>query len=152
MERIRILKKYEPKRENLLLLLHALQRNNPQNDLTEEDLTSTAQYLSLPLSEINGVATFYSMYALKPRGQYLVRICQSPPCHLAGSTNLIEEISTFLGVKVGETTPDGLFTLETTECLGVCGVAPVMMVNEEVHGNLTTERVRAILAEKRRVK
>ncbi len=152
MERIRILKKFEPKRENLLLLLHALQKNNIQNYLTAEDLESAALYLSLPLSFVHGVATFYSMYSLKPRGQYIVRICQSPPCHQMRSGDLIEEASRVLGVEVGETTSDGLFTLETSECLGVCGVAPAMTVNEEVYGNLTPERVRAIFSEKRRAK
>ena len=152
MERIRILKKFEPKRENLLLLLHALQKNNRQNYLTEEDLESAGRYLSLPPSLVHGAATFYSMYSLKPRGQYIVRICQSPPCHQMGSSDLIEEASRALGVGVGETTPDGLFTLETSECLGICAVAPAMTVNEEVHGNLTAERVRAIFSEKRRAK
>jgi len=152
MERIRILKKFEPKQENLLLLLHALQKDNKQNYLTAEDLETTAQYLSLPPSFVHGVATFYSMFSLKPRGQYIIRICQSPPCHQMGSSDLIEEVSRALGVEVGETTPDGLFTLETSECFGVCGVAPAMTVNEEVYGNLTPERVRAIFIDKRREK
>lgn len=152
METIGILRQFEPKRENLLLLLHALQKNNPQNYLTAEDLKSIAQYLSLPPSVVHGVATFYSMVSLTPRGRYIVRVCQSPPCAQMGSSDLIVEASRALGVEMGETTPDGLFTLETSECLGICAVAPAMMINEEVHGNLTPERMRTIFDEKRRAK
>ncbi|MDI6868910.1 MAG: NAD(P)H-dependent oxidoreductase subunit E [Coprothermobacterota bacterium] len=152
MEKVRILKRFEPRKENLLSLLHALQRSNPQNYLEEEDLKLAANYLSLPLSFVSSVATFYSMFSLKPRGKYIVRICESPPCHLVGAESIIDAVSNFLGIKVGETTPDGLFTLELSSCLGVCGVAPAMMVNEEVYGNLTPEKVRSVLNDLRRGK
>lgn len=152
MEKVRILKRFEPRKENLLSLLHALQRSNPQNYLEEEDLNLAANYLSLPLSFVSSVATFYSMFSLKPRGKYIVRICESPPCHLVGAESIIDTVSNFLGIKVGETTPDGLFTLELSSCLGVCGVAPAMMVNEEVYGNLTPEKVRSVLNDLRRGK
>ncbi|MGB9834470.1 MAG: NAD(P)H-dependent oxidoreductase subunit E [bacterium] len=152
MEKVRILKRFEPRKENLLSLLHALQRSNPQNYLEEEDLKLAANYLSLPLSFVSSVATFYSMFSLKPRGKYIVRICESPPCHLVGAESIIDTVSNFLGIKVGETTPDGLFTLELSSCLGVCGVAPAMMVNEEVYGNLTPEKVRSVLNDLRRGK
>ncbi|MCR4433110.1 MAG: NAD(P)H-dependent oxidoreductase subunit E [Caldiserica bacterium] len=152
MEKVRILKRFEPRKENLLSLLHALQRSNPQNYLEEEDLKLAANYLSLPLSFVSSVATFYSMFSLKPRGKYIIRICESPPCHLVGAESIIDTVSNFLGIKVGETTPDGLFTLELSSCLGVCGVAPAMMVNEEVYGNLTPEKVRSVLNDLRRGK
>lgn len=152
MEKIRVLKRFEPRKENILSLLHALQRSNPQNYLKEEDLKLVSDYLSVPLSFVTSVATFYSMFSLKPRGKYIIRVCESPPCHLLGSGSLVESLKELLGVDVGETTPDGLFTLEFSSCLGVCGVAPAMMINEEVYGNLTPEKVRSVINDLRREK
>jgi NADH:ubiquinone oxidoreductase subunit E len=90
------------------------------------------------------------MFSLVPRGKYIVRICQSPPCHLLGATPIAQELMKQLGVGFHETTADGVFTLEMSSCLGICGVAPAMMINDEVYGNLTPERIAAIVAEKRR--
>ncbi len=150
MKRIQVLRQFLPQAENLLAILHALARQNPGNDLTRDDLTEVAHYLSLPLSRVQGVVTFYSMYSLVPRGSYVVRVCQSPPCHLMGGRSLLAELSRQLGIEAGQTTADGRFTLETSECLGHCEVAPAMQINEEVYGNLTAERVAAILEDKRR--
>ncbi|MCR4428050.1 MAG: NAD(P)H-dependent oxidoreductase subunit E [Caldiserica bacterium] len=152
MEKIRVLKRFEPKRENILSLLHALQRSNPQNYLEEDDLKLVSSYLSLPLSFVISVATFYSMFSLKPRGKYIIRVCESPPCHLMGSGSLVDALKDLLRIEVGQTTPDGLFTLELSSCLGVCGVAPALMVNEEVYGNLTPEKVRSLINDLRREK
>jgi NADH:ubiquinone oxidoreductase subunit E len=152
MEKVRILKRFEPKRENLISLLHALQRSNAENYLKEEDLKLAANYLSLPFSYVLSVATFYSMFSLKPRGKYVIRICESPPCQLVGAESIVDTVKEFLGINVGETTADGLFTLELSSCLGVCGVAPAMMINEEVYGNLTPEKVRSVLNDLRRGK
>jgi len=104
-----------------------------------------ADYLGLPLSAVHDTVTFYTMFSLRPRGKHIIRLCDSPPCHLAGSWSLLSALKRELGIEVGETTPDGLFTLELTSCLGVCGVAPAMMVDDEVYGNLTEERLRKIL-------
>lgn len=150
MSREQILAKYEPNSDNLLAILHDLQNDNQQNYLGKEDLSAAADFLGLPFSMVHGVATFYTMFSLKPRGRHLVRICQSPPCHLMGSTRISKELIKQLGVGFGETTPDGLFTLEMTSCLGVCGVAPAMMVDGDVYGNLTPERIREVLEAKRR--
>jgi len=101
------------------------------------------------VSYVEGVASFYSMFSLKPSGRYVIRLCDSPPCHLVGSKSLLEYLEKKLKIKVGETTPDRLFTLELTSCLGVCAVAPAMMINDEVYGNLTFEKIDKILEEKR---
>ena len=85
------------------------------------------------------------MFSLKPRGRHVIRICTSPPCHLAGGWSVLSALQEELGIAVGETTPDGLFTLETTSCLGICGVAPAMMIDDEVYGQLTPKRLREIL-------
>ncbi|MGD9840179.1 MAG: NAD(P)H-dependent oxidoreductase subunit E [Candidatus Bipolaricaulis sp.] len=131
--------------EALLALLHDLQSANAGNYLTPDDLALAASHVGLPLSAVRDAATFYSMFSLRPRGQHIVRLCESPNCHLAGAWSALAELRRVLGVDIGETTPDGLFTLELTSCLGACGVAPVMMVDDEVVGNLTPARVREAL-------
>ncbi len=147
-----ILEKYERKSDNLLAILHELQDSKEEHYLSKEDLKAVSEYLGLPLSTVHGVATFYSMYAFKPRGKYIIRVCQSPPCHLMGSTTISKELMKILGIKFGETTKDKLFTLEMSSCLGVCGVAPAIMINDKVYGNLTPERLKSIIEEKRRAK
>lgn len=132
--------------EWLLALLHDLQRANPENYLTPEDLALAAEHVGLPLSAVHDVVTFYTMFSLRPRGRHVIRLCQSTHCHLAGSWSALAELRTLLGVEVGQTTSDGLFTLELSSCLGVCGVAPAMMVDEEMFGNLTPEKVRDVIA------
>jgi NADH-quinone oxidoreductase E subunit len=147
--REQILKKFEPRLDNILYILHDLQDNNPQRYLAREDIEKCATYLNIPFSYVHGVVTFYSMFSLTPRGRYIIRLCESPPCHLMGFESLLEYLKKKLKVDVGETTSDGVFTLELTSCLGICGVAPAMMVNEEMVGNLTPERLDAILEERR---
>uniref|UniRef100_A0A7C3WWD7 NADH-quinone oxidoreductase subunit NuoE n=1 Tax=Dictyoglomus turgidum TaxID=513050 RepID=A0A7C3WWD7_9BACT len=144
-----ILKSFPKNPDYIIEILHALQDNNPYNYLTPEDIKLCAEYLDLPVSYVEGVASFYSMFSLKPRGRYVIRLCDSPPCHLVGSESLLEYLEKKLKIKVGETTPDRLFTLELTSCLGVCAVAPAMMINDEVYGNLTFEKIDKILEEKR---
>ncbi len=146
MEKKAILQRFPRSPDVLLALLHELQRANPQNYLTPEDLALAAEYLGLPLSRVRDAVTFYTMFSLHPRGKHVIRVCDSPNCHLFGAWSVVEELQRLLGVGVGETTPDGLFTLELTSCLGACGVAPVMMVDDEVFGNLTPQKLREILA------
>lgn len=140
-----ILNRYPRSPDVLLALLHDLQQANPANFLAEEDLRLAAEHLGLPLAAVRDAASFYTMFSFTPRGRHLVRVCESPNCHLAGAWSVIEELKRELGVEVGQTTADGLFTLELTSCLGVCGVAPVMMVDGEAFGNLTPARVREVI-------
>ena len=137
MKREKILKQYGRSGDNLLAILHDIQDASPEHYLSDGDLRAAADHLGLPYSFVHGVATFYTMYSLKPRGKNLIRVCQSPPCHLLGSSTISRELMQLLGIGFGETTADKLFTLEMTSCLGVCGVAPAMMVNDRVYGNLT---------------
>ncbi len=141
----KLLEKYAPTRENLLDILHELQDNDPQNHLTAEALREVADYIGIPLSDVMSTASFYSMFSLQPRGRHIIRICESPPCLLMGADSLITALQEMLGVKVGETTEDGAFTLETTSCLGACGVAPAMMIDDELYGNLSRERLAEII-------
>ena len=105
--------------------------------------------LNVPGSDIFGVMSFYSMYTWRPKGKYVIRFCESPPCHILDSDNLLEFTRAELGVPLHHTTKDGLFTLEKTACLGVCEVAPAMQINEVVHGNLTRDKIKQILADYR---
>ena len=94
---------------------------------------------------MNGVVGFYSMLSKEPRGKYIIRLCQSPPCFIKGFTNILQILKKQLGLDVNETTEDGLFTLEFSSCLGVCGIAPAMSINNEVYGNLTEKKVIEII-------
>ena len=152
MNREKILKQYEPQADNLLGILHDIQNASEEHYLTDDDLRAVADFLGLAYSFVYGVATFYTMYSLKPRGRYLIRVCQSPPCHLLGSTTIARELMRLLGIGFGVTTADKRFTLEMSSCLGVCGVAPAMMVNDRVYGNLTTELIAEVIAGLRRGK
>lgn len=115
--------------------------------LPEQVLKRVALGLGLSLSRVYGVATFYSLFYTKPRGQYIIRVCESAPCHVQGAQAVVDAIVKELGVGFGETTPDGRFTLELVSCLGVCGVAPAVMVGDRVYGNLTPETALAVIRE-----
>ena len=113
--------------------------------LSESILTRVAKKTKIPMSNIYGVATFYSLFTTKEKGKYIIRCCNNAPCHVNGSKEVLDKIKEYLGVDFGETTADKIFTLEFTSCLGICAVAPVMMVNDDVYGNLTPEKAVAIL-------
>lgn len=109
------------------------------------EIVKLAQELRMPAAKVFGVATFYSLFSAQPRGKHVVRFCEDAPCHVAGGRAVFETIRTTLGLEPGQTSADGKWTFEMTSCIGVCGVGPVMMVDDEVYGNLTPERVVEIL-------
>ena len=150
MDKETILSKHKPTLDNILYILHDLQDSNPEHYLSREDIESCSDYLNVPYSYTHSVASFYTMFSLKPRGRNIIRLCDSPPCHLMGSQSLLDYLKKTLKVNLGETTKDGIFTLELTSCLGACGVAPTMMINEEMYGNLTPELVDTILEKRRK--
>ena len=106
-----------------------------------------AELLNITSIEVYEVATFYSMYNMKPVGKFVFEVCQTGPCMLRGSDNIINYIKNKLGIVVGETTADGLFTLKTVECLGACGYAPMMQLGKHYREHLTPEKVDAIIQE-----
>jgi len=140
-----ILSKFEQKDDNLMNILHAVQNNNPENYLSQEELKEVATYLNLTMSHVYGVATYYSMLSLKPRGKYIIRVCNSPVCDMEGSRKVIDRLKEILSINIGETTPDKKFTLELSECLGLCGRAPSMMINEDVVGGLDQIDLKSVL-------
>jgi NADH-quinone oxidoreductase subunit E len=115
--------------------------------LSSDTMDYVASLLKLEPIEVYEVATFYSMYNLKPVGKYMFEICQTGPCMINGSDNIIKYINEKLGIKPGETTSDGLFTLKTVECLGACGYAPMMQMGKTYREHLTKEKVDAIIEE-----
>jgi NADH-quinone oxidoreductase subunit F len=119
------------------------------NWLPMEALQLISEGMDIPYAYLYGVMSFYTMFSPTPRGKYIIRMCESPPCHILGADNLLEVLKGELGIKVGETTSDGLFTLEHTACLGVCEVSPAMQINEVVFGRLTTERIKNIISDYR---
>jgi NADH-quinone oxidoreductase subunit E len=115
--------------------------------LSAETMDYVASVLNLQPIEVYEVATFYSMYNLKPVGRYMFEVCQTGPCMLNGSDNIIKYIYEKLGIKPGETTADGMFTLKTVECLGACGYAPMMQLGKHYREHLTKEKIDAIIDE-----
>ncbi|MDO5411814.1 MAG: NAD(P)H-dependent oxidoreductase subunit E [Lachnospiraceae bacterium] len=102
--------------------------------------------MQIPMSKIFGVVTFYSFYSLQPKGKYKVSVCLGTACYVKGSGQVYEKLQQVLGIGGGECTPDGKFSLEACRCVGACGLAPVMMINDDVHGRLTPDSVEGILA------
>lgn len=101
--------------------------------------------LNIPVSEVFGVVTFYAQFHLKPRGKNIIRTCQGTACHVRGAKFILEALTKALGIQPGQTTEDLNFTLETVACIGACGLAPVIMVNDDTHGRLTPDAIPAIL-------
>lgn len=105
-----------------------------------------ADGLNISLSEVYGVATFYTRFSLTPKGKHQISVCLGTACYVKGSDKVLEEVEKMLGIKSGECTPDGLFSIDSCRCVGACGLAPVMMIDEEVYGKLTPAEVHKILA------
>ncbi len=105
-----------------------------------------AEGLGVTLSEVYGVATFYAQFSLRPSGKYIISVCLGTACYVKGSQKVLDRLSEELHIPVGGTTDDGLFTLNATRCLGACGLAPVMTINEEVYGRLVPDDIPGILA------
>jgi len=140
----------EGKQKSALLPLLHLAQQEFGGWLSVETMDYVASLLNLEPVEVYEVATFYSMYNLKPVGRYMFEVCQTGPCMLNGSDDIIAYIGEKLGIKSGETTADGMFTLKTVECLGACGYAPMMQLGKNYREYLTKEKVDAIIEECRK--
>ncbi len=101
--------------------------------------------LDVPLAEIYGIVTFYTQFSLNPKGRYQIGICLGTACYVKGSGDILEKVKEILGIDVGECTPDGMFSIDATRCIGACGLAPVMTVNDDVYGRLVVDDVADIL-------
>ena len=108
-----------------------------------------AQELNLPLSRVYGVVTFYSFFTMTPRGKHTVRVCLGTACYVRGGKAIKETLEKEFGIKEGETTPDRMFTLETVRCLGACGLGPVVVVDEDIHGRMKPSKIKEMMVQYR---
>lgn len=145
MEKQDILKKYKPEKDNILLILQDFQNNNPYNYISNEDIKLIAEYLRMTYGEVYGTVGYYSMFSTKPRGKNIIRLCASPVCNMMGSETIASVLKEVLNIEFGQTTPDKLFSLEESECLGYCNDSPVMMINEKTYSGLTPKKVKQLL-------
>lgn len=130
-------------REDLLALLREEQEKARYID--EQFIEQTAQFMGLSIGELYGVATFYHFLSTRPQGRNVIRVCKSIPCYLNRSQLVIEAVQAELGIVPGETTLDGRFTLQLTNCIGACDQAPAMLLNHDLYGNLTPDKIAQIL-------
>lgn len=146
-DKYQLLKSYIDEHKNekgiLISVLHKAQ--DIFGELNEEVQTFVADNLGLPLVEVYGVATFYAQFTLTKKGKYIVGVCMGTTCYVLKAQEIIDEIKEQLGIDVGETTSDGLFTLEAPRCIGACGLAPLVSINDEIYGKLEPGDITKIL-------
>jgi NADH-quinone oxidoreductase E subunit len=131
----------QEKRDLLVLLERAQSRSGY---LSQETIAELAAALGLSIGEVYGVASFYSFLSVKPQGRNVIRVCKSLPCYLKDSQTIIDSVRKAIGIKPGETSADGRFSFELTNCIGACDRAPAMMINDDVHVDLTPEKIAKI--------
>lgn len=141
------LKAFEPTRTNLIPILHQVQDDTGR--ISGWAMEQIAKELSIPVADVWGTATFYTMFDLEGAAKHVIRLCESPPCHITGSQKILEALEAELGIKPGQVTSDGEFGLELVSCFGVCGVAPAMIIDHNVYGNLQPEMVPMLLTKYR---
>jgi NADH:ubiquinone oxidoreductase subunit E len=127
----------------LIATLHMIQGH--YGHLGPGHLEAVAQLMQVPLAKVTGVATFYHYFRLQPRGKYLINVCLGTACYVKGADKVAQKLMDELGIRYGETSKDGIFSLESTRCVGTCGLAPVIMIGDEVHGPLTPGQVPTLL-------
>jgi len=138
-----ILEKYDYKKSRIIQILNDIQRI--YNYLPKHVLEYVSRELRLPLSNIYSIATFYSAFSLKPRGKHLVTVCMGTACHVRGAPAVLSRLEERLKIRTGNTTEDNQFTLKTVNCLGACALAPIVVIDEEYHGQTTVNRVDTLL-------
>lgn len=142
-----IINQYKDLPGGIIEAYHALQRE--YSYIPEDAVKDAAEVFGIPEAEAYGVATFYSYFKVGKRGKNVIRICESAPCHVAGADQVVAALENELGIKMGETTPDGNFTLEFAECVGQCQATPVITINSKPYEDVTPQKVTEILAEYR---
>lgn len=138
--------KYPPRKDNILLIFHAIQdAHKEDNYIPDEDVAEVANYLDLPLSEVDGIVTFYKMFSRKPRGRYIIRLCDSLSCRICGSLDIYQYLQMMLGIQNHGTTADRMFSLEIVNCLGCCDTAPNLMINDTLYSAMTQDKVESVI-------
>ncbi len=128
---------------HLIAVLHRVQEHFGY--LACEKLDAIAQLMRIPAAKVAGVATFYHYFRMQPRGRLMINVCMGTACYVKGAEKVVDRIREELGIDFGQTTTDGIFSLNSALCLGTCGLAPVVMINDEVHGKVTPDQVPALL-------
>ena len=136
---------YLPVKDNLIQMLNEIQEHYGYVPMEAQKWLS--EYLNLPMAEIYGVVTFYSRFSLEPQGKYKISVCLGTACFVKGSQKIMDRLTDRLKIEPGETTKDGIFTIEQTRCVGACGLAPVFTVNGEVYGKATVQKLDRVLDE-----
>ena len=143
-----ILQAYPREQRYCLAILQDMQRK--YNYIPREGMEALSEYLACPLSSLYSMATFYKALSLKPKGEHIIKMCDGTACHIRGSARLRDGITRLLGIDNGETTPDGLFSLELVNCLGSCALAPVVVIDDTYYGKMTVEKLPGLLDTYRR--
>lgn len=141
----KILEAYSKDKSNLIQILNEVQVH--YGYIPKHAQMAISEYLDMPMADIYGVITFYSRFTLKPKGKYNVSVCLGTACFVKGSEKILDRLKEKLGIDVGQTTPDGKFSIEATRCIGACGLAPVFTVNDEVYGKATPELLDKVIDE-----
>jgi NADH-quinone oxidoreductase subunit E len=142
---LKIMEAYGNDSQQLIAVLLDIQEASGKNVVEQKWSILTSKVLDVPLSKIYDILTFYAMFSTTPRGEHVVEICQSTPCHFSAAEQVVGWFEEALGVKVGNTTSDGRFTLFRTSCVGACDVGPVAKIGDDVFGNLTLEKVKTLV-------
>ncbi len=140
-----IITSYKGQKGALIPVLQSIQ--NLVGYLPENALQHISKKMRVPFSEVTGVVTFYSFFSTHPRGKYVIRVCLGTACYVRGGNEVLEALTRALGIRVGETTEDRLYSLEIGRCFGACGLAPVVMVNEDVHQRVKPAKIKDILSQ-----
>ena len=138
-----ILEKYDKDKSNLIQILNQVQEK--YGYISQESQKAISEYLDISMAEVYGVITFYSRFTLEPKGKYNIAVCLGTACFVKGSEKVLDKVKEILKIDVGQTTEDGLFSIEATRCVGACGLAPVFTVNDEVYGKATPEMVESVI-------
>lgn len=140
-----LLSKHEQDKSNLIQILNEVQEK--YGYISTEAQKEISEYLGMSMAEVYGVITFYSRFTLKQKGKYNIAVCLGTACFVKGSEKVLDRVKEILKIDVGQTTKDGLFSIDATRCIGACGLAPVFTVNEEVYGKATPEIVEKVIKE-----
>jgi len=145
-----VLEKHGKTPDKLIGAMLEYQKSTLCNYLTTEDINEFSRQTNIPVSRVYSIATFYSLLSIKKRGKYIIQVCYDVPCYVNDSVNVVKELEKNLNIKMGQTTENGMFTLEYSSCLGCCDMAPVMQIGENIYGNLQPKSISSILDEYRR--
>ncbi|RJQ08232.1 MAG: NADH-quinone oxidoreductase subunit NuoE [Bacillota bacterium] len=139
----RVISRYDWSPSSLLNILHEVQEY--VGYLPEPVIVRVAERLGVPVADVHGVVSFYALFSMKPKGRYRIAACKGTACYVRGAPRVLERLEAELGIAPGDTTSDGLFSLDVVRCLGACGLGPVVMINDDVHARLKPDRIPGVL-------